>query len=345
MQQDEQPLVSVLTPVYNGEKHLIECIKSVLAQTYQNWEYCIVNNCSTDRTLEIAETYARKDKRIRIHNNSEFVGCDANGNIAFRQISAESKYCKVVHADDWLYPECIMKMVEVAEAHPAVAIVGAYGLRNEHVSWDGLPYTSAVFPGREICRTTLLGGAYVFGSPTSLLLRSEEVRKRPVFYNEENRHCDIESCLDILKDNDFGFVHQVLTFTRDHAESETSFSARFGTDYLGTLEHLTKHGRIFLNDCEYTQCLETCLNSYYSFLAERALERTDKGFWDFQRKALDRLGYILSNKRLAKRLLTHLCDLAFNPLNTSRRIARKLGRSSLFNKEQRASNNLWRSSL
>jgi glycosyltransferase involved in cell wall biosynthesis len=49
------PLVSILTPVYNGEKYLAECIRSVLAQTYQNWEYTIVNNCSTDKTLEIAK--------------------------------------------------------------------------------------------------------------------------------------------------------------------------------------------------------------------------------------------------------------------------------------------------
>jgi glycosyltransferase involved in cell wall biosynthesis len=50
----EQPLVSVLTPVYNGEPYLGECIESVLNQTYQNFEYIIVNNCSKDRTLEIA---------------------------------------------------------------------------------------------------------------------------------------------------------------------------------------------------------------------------------------------------------------------------------------------------
>src|SRR6185312_6778370 len=88
MTPEEQPLVSVLTPVYNGEKHITECIESVLAQTYQNWEYCIVNNCSKDRTLEIAMRYAQRDKRVRIHNNTEFVGCDANGNIALQQMSS-----------------------------------------------------------------------------------------------------------------------------------------------------------------------------------------------------------------------------------------------------------------
>ena len=48
---NDEPLVSVVTPVYNGDKYLADCVESVLKQTYQNWEYVIVNNCSTDRTL------------------------------------------------------------------------------------------------------------------------------------------------------------------------------------------------------------------------------------------------------------------------------------------------------
>ncbi len=57
MNTSEQTLVSVVTPVYNGEDFLVECIESVLRQSYSNWEYIIVNNCSTDRTLEIALNY------------------------------------------------------------------------------------------------------------------------------------------------------------------------------------------------------------------------------------------------------------------------------------------------
>ena len=323
MKPDAQPLVTVLTPVYNGESYLAECIESVLAQTYQNWEYCIVNNCSTDRTLEIAQTYAERDKRIRIHNNTEFVGCDQNGNIAFRQISLNSRYSKVVHADDWLFPECIMKMVELAEAHPTVAIVGSYGLRNERVDWDGLPYPSTVIPGRQICRNTLLGGPYVFGSPTSLLIRSDEVRKRHAFYNEANPHCDIEACLDILRDRDFGFVHQVLTFTREHPEAESSFGTRFGTSVLGTLEHLAKYGRTYLSDKEYEECVRHCWERYYALLGAMVFH-TEKGFWEYHRSILDRLGYSLSMGKVAKAALVKLLDLALNPLNTSKMIARKL---------------------
>ena len=168
-----QPLVSVLTPVYNGEEYLAECIQSVLGQTYQNWEYCIVNNCSTDRTLEIAKAYAQKDKRIRIHNNPAFVGCDENGNIAFQSISSSSKYCKVIHADDWMFPECLMEMVELAEAHPTIAIVSSYRLTNIRVTVQALPYASRVIPGRDICRMTLLGLPSVFGSPSAILIHAD----------------------------------------------------------------------------------------------------------------------------------------------------------------------------
>jgi len=58
-----RPLVSVVTRVYNGELHLREGFESVLAQTYTSWTYMIVNNCSTDRTLDIAQEYAARDSR------------------------------------------------------------------------------------------------------------------------------------------------------------------------------------------------------------------------------------------------------------------------------------------
>jgi hypothetical protein len=237
-----------------------------------------------------------------------------------------AKYCKIVHADDWLFPECITKMVEVAEANPTVAIVGAYGLRNDHVSWDGLHHQTTVMPGREICRNTLLGGPYVFGSPTSLLIRSDEVRKYPSFYNEANPHCDIEACLDILRDHDFGFVHQVLTFTREHAEAESTFARRFGTDLLGTLEHLTKYGRTYLGDEEFEKCLRRCWERYYEFLGSKVLHNADEGFWEFHKKVLARLGYDLSYAKLAKPVLAELLDLVLNPLKTAKRIAKKISK-------------------
>ena len=328
MKPESQPLVSVITPVYNGEKYLAECIESVLAQTYHNWEYCIVNNCSTDRTLEIAEAYANKDKRIRIHNNSEFVGSLQNGNIAFRQISLNSKYCKVVHADDWLFPECIMKMVELAEANPTVGIVSAYRLTNTRIMVQALPYGRTLIPGREVCRMTLLGLPSVFGSPSSMLIHADEVRKRPTFFNVDNPHTDMERCLDILRDRDFGFVHQMLTFSRSHPESETKRDRRFGTSYIARLEHLTRYGRDYLSEKEYEVRFKQRRDEHYAFLGSRIFRSNEKGFWEYHRNALRRLGYSLSMARIAKAVFVKLLNLALNPLDSSKKIARKLSHSS-----------------
>lgn len=325
MNLESQPLVSVLTPVYNGEKYLAECIESVLGQSYQNWEYCIVNNCSTDRTLEIATAYAERDKRIRIHNNLEFVGCDENGNIAFRQISSNTKYCKVVFADDWLFPECLAKMVALAETNPTVAIVSAYRLTNTRIMVQALPYEHTVIPGREICRNTLLGMPHVFGSPTSMLIHADEVRKRPTFYNVTNPHCDMEACLNILQDRDFGFVRQMLTFSRDSADSETGYASRFGTSYLGRIQYLTKYARAYLDEMEYEVLLSKRWDEYYEFLASRIFRTNEKGFWEWHQEEMLRLGYVFDRARIAKNVLRKFTDQVFNPLQAARRIMEKLG--------------------
>src|SRR6202030_1679796 len=108
--------------------------------------------------------------------NTQFVPALVNLNTAFRRISPASKYCKMVLADDWMFPECLERMVAVMEEHPSVGIVGAYGQEHRWVLWTGLPYPNTCVSGHEICRERLLGGRYVFGSPTSVLFRSDLVR-------------------------------------------------------------------------------------------------------------------------------------------------------------------------
>jgi len=295
-----QPLVSIVTPVYNTEKYLAECIESVLNQTYENWEYIIVNNCSTDRTLEIATHYAQKDNRIRVHNNSEFLGILQNSNHAVRQISSDSTYCKILHADDWLFPDCLTCMVAVPEAEPSVGIVASYRLDEDEVNLDGLPFPSTVTSGREICRMNLLTGTYLFGSPTSLLIRSDQIRRHKNFYNESNIHADKEVCFEILKDSDFGFVHQILTFTRRHNDSNTSRIKRFNTTRIGTLFILKKYGPEFLSEDEYNRRMKSVLIKYHHFLSELLLNPGGRKFYIFHRDELEKIGFVIEKQRLFK---------------------------------------------
>ena len=161
----EEPLVSVITPVYNGESYLAECIDSVLAQTYSSWEYVIVNNCSTDGTLEIAERYARLDKRIHVYSNEVLLDIIENHNRAFRLLSAQSKYCKIVSADDCLFPNA-SPVWSTSPRGIVVGIVGSYqlsgnivGNRRSRVSKGWGPHPRTMSPLLEIGRTQLLSGS------------------------------------------------------------------------------------------------------------------------------------------------------------------------------------------
>jgi len=254
--ETELPLVSIVTPVYNGEKFLAEAIDSILTQTYPNWEYTIVDNCSTDRTLEIAQSYAREDKRIRICQNSNLLPIIDNHNLAMRQISEKSSYCKVLHADDLLYPECIAAMVKVAEAYPTIGIVSSYQLSGDRVVPYGIPYNIQFLTGRDVCRKSLMvGGFYVFGSPSSIIIRSDLVRARDPFYSS-HMFADVDACYNVLEESDFGFVHQVLTLTRLHDNTVTKTHQDFGRNLLGQLTVLKKYGIVYLNQQEYEICLD-----------------------------------------------------------------------------------------
>jgi glycosyltransferase involved in cell wall biosynthesis len=325
----EPPLVSIVTPVYNGEPYLAECIESVLAQAYANWEYIIQNNCSTDRTLEIASEYGKKDHRIRIHNNRDFVGVIANHNLAFSRIAAASKYCKVVSADDWLYPECVAKMVSLAEANPSVGVVGSYQLsgggsdwRNWRVRWAELPYPSAVIPGRELCRIQLLGGPYVFGTPTSTLYRSDLIRRGDSFYPNSTPEADTSACYKCLQETDFGFVHQVLSYERVH-ENTISKSAKELNAYLPSkINDLLVYGSSFMSRPEAEKRLKELLVEYYRLLAVGAVNFKGGEFWAYHKGRLREFGYPLNSLRLGKAVSLKVLDLLLNPMNTIKILAR-----------------------
>ena len=241
---DAQPLVSVVTPVYNGERHLAECIESIIAQTYQNWDYVVVNNCSTDTTAEIVETYVARDSRIRLSNNEEHLDIIPNWNHALRQISPESKYCKVLHADDFLFPECLERMVELAEANPSAGIISSYRVNGQKgVHEGGPPYPCSVVSGREVCRNTLSRKYYIFGSPSTRLIRADLVRKHEAYYNESYYHAGPAECFEQLQDCDFGFVHQVLSYTRRDIDAQTAtFRHRYATERPERLAWLKEYG-------------------------------------------------------------------------------------------------------
>jgi len=308
-----EPLVSVVTPAYNEERYIAECIESVLSQTYSHWEHAIVDNCSTDGTLQIARHYAARDPRIRVMTNDSFVPVIANYNIAFRRVSHESKYCKLVAADDWIYPDCLEKMVHLAEAHPSVAIVGAYKFVGTRLDPCGLVFPTTVSSGREVCRNYLsTGGPYLFGG---LLFRADIVRSRHAFFNERHLHADVEVCLEFLEHCDFGFVHQILSVIRKREGSLSARSRRIDSHISNMLEMLLTFGRKYFDDKELRICVKNHMKTYYTVLGSNLVRGKGSEFWSFHRKRLIELNHPMNSARVflhallyaIERSAWHLC--------------------------------------
>jgi len=304
-----------VTPVYNGEAYLAECIESVLRQTYKTFEYIIVNNCSKDRSLDIALASAERDPRVRVHNNEKFVGVIENHNIAFSLISPAAKYCKVVSADDIIFPESLRRLVEVGETHPSVGIVGSYQQSGKYIKWQGFPYPNAVIPGRDICRQIFLAGkpGFGFGTPTSLLYRADKVRDKGGFYPNASAEADTSACFKHLRDSEFGFVYQVLCYERTHEQTQSYKSAQLNRYAPSYLRDLLEYGPVYLSEEELERKVKEHLEYYYGFLAASAIESKGREFWDYHRSRLKELGHPLRTSRLLRTGLIKIAREILNP--------------------------------
>jgi glycosyltransferase involved in cell wall biosynthesis len=287
---NDAPLVSVVTPVYNGADYLDECIQSVLQQTYTNWEYIIFDNVSTDASADIAERYAAVDHRIRVVRAHQFVGANDNFNRALRSISPRSRYCKTIHADDWLFPQCLEQMISVAEKQPSIGVVSAFVLLGTEVALGGvLPYQRSILSGAEVIRRELLHKQWLLLSPSSFLMRADYIRTRDHFYDTRVWHADTDAAYRVLLTADFGFVHQVLTFARVQPLALQQFSNRVWTFMPRDGRLLLRYGPKVMDRAQYRAAIRRWLTQYGVWLAKQAVKPSRRGqdeFYEFHRREI-----------------------------------------------------------
>ncbi len=116
-----KPMVSVAMVVCNVERFLAEAIESILAQTYRDFEFVIVDFGSTDRSKEIIAGYAAKDSRVKLH---EIPHCGLAEARNAGCLLAQGQYLAIMDADDVSLPERLMLQVEFMEKHPRVGVLG-----------------------------------------------------------------------------------------------------------------------------------------------------------------------------------------------------------------------------
>jgi glycosyltransferase involved in cell wall biosynthesis len=311
-----EPLLSVVTPFHNTAAYLAQCIDSVLAQTYPRFEYILVDNCSTDDSAAIAADYAQRDSRIRFIQRTQLLSQVQNYNAALTEISPTSKYCKLVQADDSIFPDCLRLMVQAFEQSESIGLVSSYYLKGNTVRGSGFPFSASWLPGKEMARMYLRTGVFVFGSPTTVMYRSSLVRNQAPFYDESLLHEDTEKCLQILKEWDFAFVHQILSFLRVGNESISTTARDFQPDALDWYILAQRYAAVFLEPEEAQALKHESRQEYYGVLARAVLHRRDSDFWEYHRKGLRSLGETIDRPYLARQVMRKLLEMASNPGST-----------------------------
>lgn len=277
-------IVAVVTPVFNGAAYLASAIESVRAQTYPDWAMTIVDNASSDETPEIAARHAAVDSRVRHLRFSDYVDANENHLRAFALGAEGSDYCKILQADDRMFPKCLEAMVTLGNTAPQAGIIGGYRLRGDVIDLAGLPRGVDVAKGATVLRQSLLGGPYVTGSPSSLLYRSELVRARVPFLDLEYWHSDTEVAYWAFTQADFALVHDVVTYSRRQAASRISWANAMNTYDPENIRLLLRYGPVVLRPDELKSRLRLELTKYLTFLTKQRLKRPRSlvdGFWSF----------------------------------------------------------------
>ena len=169
------PNVSVCIPAYRGEHFLAETMRSVLEQTYADFELVVVDNASPDGTGEIARSF--RDPRVRVVTNEKTIPATDNWRRAVELCSAP--LVKLVCADDLLHPRCLELQVMAMEADPGLAMVAARRHMIDEssrvlVPGRGLKGLIGVRSGVEVARRVVRSGVNPIGEPGSVLFRKAD---------------------------------------------------------------------------------------------------------------------------------------------------------------------------
>jgi glycosyltransferase involved in cell wall biosynthesis len=246
-----KPLISVLLPVYNGAATIRAAIESVIDQDYDNLEFIIVDNASTDATAEIIAEYCT-DQRIRVIRNRQTVARLENFNIAFAAASGESCWYKFVGDDDRLLPGCLAEMVEAGTKSDHIGLVASHYYNGSCLVKGVLKDEDDVISGPVILKKMLVdpeARATIF-SPTAVLIAPGAYLAMGGF-RTDLLHADAELFYRILNAYDLAYVHRPLTVIGYHSGSGQALSTisgdTFAEAYLIRSENLSKYDRVKLN--------------------------------------------------------------------------------------------------
>jgi glycosyltransferase involved in cell wall biosynthesis len=230
-----KPIISVCVPTYNGSEFLQECIESILLQTFLDFELIIVDDRSSDLTLEIAEEYAARDSRIVIVRNPENLGLVGNWNRCIEL--AKGEWIKFVFQDDIIEPTCLEKLFAATKFGKPIIYcrrdfifeAGTHENTKEyylnHLSLQN-PFADTVeISAQQYAEVAIQNiGVNFVGEPTSVMIHRNAFNQFGTFNPHLIMICDFEFCTRVAIHTGIVQVPEVLAHFRVHGAASSAVS-------------------------------------------------------------------------------------------------------------------------
>lgn len=201
-------------PAYNSEKFIGKAIKSILNQTYKNYEFIIIDDCSTDKTLDVIKKYSAKDKRIKFEKNKKNLGIAGNRNRLIEL--SRGKYIAWQDADDLSIKERIEKEVSFMEKNPSVGICGGFLECFNRKGVSGIRYYSPndIYLRKHIFRMSPVA------QPSSII-RSNVIKELGKYDVSLSSAEDLDMSFRIGSVSKFANLQEIVLKYREHDQSNT----------------------------------------------------------------------------------------------------------------------------
>ncbi len=219
-----KPLVSIITPTYNHERFIGKCIESVLSQTYSNWEMIIIDDCSQDKTKEIIDHYAIKDKRIKFLSHNKNYGVDGLSETYNEALKiSEGELIAILEGDDVWPEDKLEKQIQAFKDLSVVLTCGKGKYIDEYGKEIGEIRSALKFWSKDILSnkplgsvisSIIMGGTFLLPA-CSIMLRKSSLLKIGGFWQPDGlAWVDRPTALRLALLGEFRYLDDILGYWR-----------------------------------------------------------------------------------------------------------------------------------
>lgn len=310
---ESSPKITVLMAVYNGEKTIQRAIESILSQTFPDFEFLIIDDCSNDETIDIIQSY--HDKRVRLHRNIQNIGQTESLNVGIKL--ARAPYIARMDADDYSFPKRLEKQYDFLQENPDFAVVGTNCLVvNETGEKRSISRGCSRY--EDIILKMLYGSSI---NHVSVLMRTEPIKKLDGYRSKFMIAADFDLWSRLVRNGyKITTIPKILTA---YVYSDKSYSYRNKTNkYEELVEIIYENIQCFSSyptSKEDVQCVARIFSDEFSELSDEDRSMGQILFKNIVQNLKPELNIKVNNRRINKILCNNYYLAAFHLILDKRR--------------------------